>query len=426
MSADSRFKLAVIVAMSVSSCASMATAQQSAPPPEEGKRHALLIGCTAYPELEEKYQLQGPANDVALTTTLLKEKFKFTKGEIVTLLHDREESMRPTHDNIFREFAKLIDSVGSGDTVFIMIGGHGSQQVNDNPDDPNDIELDGLDEVFLPEDVTEWAYKKPVIKAIRDDQIRPWLDAIRAKGASVFFVADTCHSGTIDRGPADEYVRDRFVEPKLINGPLPKVPKIHPEEQDLVDSGAEDEPDAAASGTRGGLIALYAVTEDKKEKEQPMPPEKRKDGPRYGRLTYALNWVLTQSVSKKPMTYRELAQAIRWQYANWEWQDVGFLLGTPDELKREVMGRQTWAGRSDVILSRDDLKALSLNVGVLHGATVGSIYSVFPPIGAAGDGQALGYVIVTEATPTTARRRGMRRRGAARGDGRCAAVAGAL
>ena len=45
--------------------------------------------------------------------------------------------------------------------------------VDDNPNDPNDNEYDGLDEVFLPEDVTTWKPNAPVPKAARTTSRSP-------------------------------------------------------------------------------------------------------------------------------------------------------------------------------------------------------------------------------------------------------------
>jgi hypothetical protein len=371
-----------------------------------GRRHALLIGCTVYPELTAKYQLYGPGNDVTLTTQLLREKFGYADEEIVTLIHDNDAALQPTYDNIFREFAALIDRVAEGDSVFVLLAGHGSQQKNDDPDSAADQEHDGLDEVFLPQDITEWKYNKPVVKAIRDDQIRAWLDAIRAKGALVFFVADTCHSGTMDRGRSstdETFYRERYVPPVLINGPVEGEGGAAPAETALDDSNSSGgvAEVTAATEDMGGLIALYAVDDATQEREHPMPPESRLDGPAYGRLSYALSWVLNHS--KRPLTYRELAQQIRWQYQAWRWDDVGFLMGSAEELDREVLGNGSWADRSGILLSRDSIGRLSIDVGLLHGATVGSEYLVYPPVGAEDDDQPVGCVRVVEATPTAAR-----------------------
>jgi hypothetical protein len=372
-----------------------------------GKRHALLVGCTVYPGLPEKHQLRGPSNDVALTTKLLKERFGFTDDEIVTLVHENAEAMRPTRDNVAREFAALVERVAAGDTVFIMIGGHGSQVKNDNPADSKDVELDGLDEVFLPEDIGGGSVASPAQGFIRDDDIGAWLTAIRAKRAAVFFVADTCHSGTIERGGLDEgsLTRTRFVDPEILD---PNVGKLPPATAgNGADAGELSAPAGIADTTTetstdlGPLIALYAVSDADFEHEEVMPPYERTSGVVYGRLSYTLSDVLTRA--RRPLTYRELAQQIGWRYQGWSWdQEMAFLNGSSQQFDVAVLGRERWRDRSAVTLVRGEYD-MALDVGMLHGVTVGSIYKVFPPTGAAGDDAAVGCVQVAEATPTTAR-----------------------
>jgi hypothetical protein len=395
---------ATLVAAAVYATA-MAQNQDATP-----RKHALLVGCTAYPNLDEDLQLTGPANDVALTAALLKARFRFADEQIVTLLHEQRAELRPTAAAIAREFGRLAERTQPGDIVFILLAGHGSQLQNDNPDDATDIERDGLDEVFLPEDVAEWSLAKPAVGAIRDDQLGQWLDAIRANGATVFFVADTCHSGTMDRGvpPANAPVRSRWVDPKLLNPPdVLEDATVETADRAADELDTKGHPagvaDTASRSSKelGPLIALYAVSDDATETEEPMPPYERADGPVYGRLAYALNDVLTRA--RRPLTYLELAQQLGWRYQGWDWHDVGLLAGSASAFHDEVLGQKSWRDRSTVTLQRGEFGELSLDVGHLHGATVGSIYKVYPPIGSQGDDAAAGCVMVTELTPTTAR-----------------------
>ncbi|HYO25351.1 MAG TPA: caspase family protein [Lacipirellulaceae bacterium] len=411
--------LSALACLALAPSGDLRAADEAAPP---GRKHALLIGCTVYPELPPRRQLQGPANDVALTSELLRERFGFVDAEVVTLLHANPEARRPTYDNIVREFAELIERVGPGDSVFILLGGHGSQLRNDAPDDPRDQELDGRDEVFLPEDVAPWKFNQPIVKAIRDDQIRAWLDAIRARGGSVFFVADTCHSGTMDRGgPAAEdsdaspYYRTRYVDPALFE-PRDGQPVPPPNGEDVGAIGLAElarDPD----GELPGLVALYAVDDDTLEAEHPMPPDNSATGPVYGRLSYALNWVLARSNRNRPLIYRELAQQICWRYQAWRWDDVGFIIGSGQEMNRDVLGKGLWKDRSTILLSRHPATGLSINAGLLHGVNVGNVYAVYPPTGFDNDQTIAGYVRITEATPTTARAQSCEFNGAAAVDG---------
>lgn len=375
--------------------------------PPRGNRHALLVGCTVYPALPDSKQLRGPSNDVELTAKLLEKRFGFTPDEIVTLVHENDAAMRPTRANIAREFAALINRVAAGDNVFIMIGGHGSQIKNDNPNDPKDVELDGFDEVFLPEDVTGWSISKPAEGFIRDDDLGAWLTALRARRAAVFFVADTCHSGTLDRGGPNEagLDRTRFVDSEFLNGDA-QAPPTTSTEQGATAGGSSGPTGIADSTTEepsdlGPLIALYAVSDADVEHEAVMPPYERTTGPVYGRLSYTLNEVLTRA--RQPLTYKELAQQIGWRYQGWNWeQEMAFLNGSSQQFDTIVLGHERRQNRSDITLSRSEYD-LAIDAGALHGVTVGSIYKVFPPVGAESDDVPAGCVKVTEVTPTTAR-----------------------
>ncbi|MEX2307890.1 MAG: caspase family protein [Pirellulales bacterium] len=366
----------------------------------------MLIGCTEYTHLTKRYQLSGPANDVRLTAELLNERFGFSDEQIVSLTHENSPELQPTRENIVREFDNLVAGVRDGEIVFILLAGHGCREPDDESDDPADVEEDGWDEVFLPQDITTWHTKAPVVKGIADDQFRTWLDAIRKKGAFVLFMADTCHSGTMDRGPADDagLVRYRIVEPSVISSPQlleRAIVREHP--PDTAPAG-DDEPAAddflgivdSGGATSGGLVALYAVPANSAEAEQP-PPDGSADQS-YGRLSYAVNQILRRVV--RPITYRELAQRLHWWYEQWQWYPVGSIHGA--DLDREVLGRGVWQDRSAVIMTRNADNSLTLNVGSLRGVTKNSIFAVYPPIGESQDEQLAGYVKVVETTPVAA------------------------
>ncbi|MGC3972535.1 MAG: hypothetical protein QM775_35865 [Pirellulales bacterium] len=236
------------------------------------------------------------------------------------------------------------------------------------------------------------------IPGIRDDEIERRLTAMRDRGAFVFFLADTCHSGTLTRGPAEEDAgttarhvpTEDFLTPDELRDAKSKAKHA--------DHARQEVPPTATS--RGGLAAIYAVPPTAVEQEQPMPPpDARRDAPRYGRLTYTLHHVLAQS--EAPLTYRELAQQIAWQYRRWDFLPFPLLEGSA--LDREVLGKREWQDRSSLVLTRDEAGALMLNQGATHGLTVGSLLRVLPPIGAGESGDSLGQVVVREVLPFTAR-----------------------
>ncbi|MEO0532033.1 MAG: caspase family protein, partial [Planctomycetota bacterium] len=353
--------------------------------------HALLVGCTTYPHLPLKYSLRGPSNDVALARRLLVGRFGFAKSDIVSLTRDAAENLIPTRRNIEREFGRLAEIAERGDQVFVLLAGHGSQQPDDSPEE-GDPEPDGLDEVFLPQDVTAWDAGVPAVGAITDDEIRRWLDAIRSKGASVFFVADTCHSGSIDRGPADEesLVASRWVDPAVLTRELADRGPANP------NSGASVDADfvvsaAEPAGAPGALVSLYAVPSNQPEKEHPMPPNEGFDDPRYGRLTYALGQVISNSRSK--LTYRDLARRLRWQYEHWGWSPACYLQAGDLELDRELLGDSMIADSSAPVVTRSEFGDLAIDVGALRGVTVGTVFAVRPVNEAVGVSDA--HVVVT-------------------------------
>jgi len=107
MYAKGLFVWAALVALTV---ASIAAGQDAAPTVETSPRKfALLIGASAYPLLRDDAQLLGPGNDVALTASLLKERFGYTNDDVATLVFANEPAKQPTYENIVREFASLIE-----------------------------------------------------------------------------------------------------------------------------------------------------------------------------------------------------------------------------------------------------------------------------------------------------------------------------
>jgi len=174
------------------------------------KRHALLVGVSKYPNLAERLQLGGSANDVLLLKDTITKICGFPADSIRILSEaegEKSAERLPTRANIQREFAELAKRTEEGDTVFISLSGHGSQQPESNALEA-ETEPDGLDELFLPRDVGKWNNVRGTVEnAILDDELGLWLKAIGAKKASVFILVDACHSGTITRGTSTERMR---------------------------------------------------------------------------------------------------------------------------------------------------------------------------------------------------------------------------
>jgi hypothetical protein len=357
---------------------------------------ALLIGCTKYDNLDASLHLQGCANDVELVEKMLCERFGFAAESVVKLIENSGEvDKRPIRKNIEREFRRLADNAQSEQQVVIFMAGHGSQQpdIHSSLDDP---EPDGLDEIFLPADVSSWNGDIGSIpNCIVDDEIAIWLRDIEKKGAFVTVVIDACHSGTMTRGIGE---RTRELPPSSLGVPT----ELMLRSKDVVGKHSgqvldKNKSTQIASGgslcDRSATIAIYAAqsTEVTIERELPIDGSDRKP---HGLLSYTLNQVLTRS--EEPISYRELVRRVQSQYAAW-----GRSFPTPMiegvGRDREVFGAKIWSNKPAIRLSRKP-QGLVIDAGILHGISNDCILAVGDSEGAE---STLGYVRVQMARTLT-------------------------
>ncbi|NJS39269.1 MAG: caspase family protein [Rhodobacteraceae bacterium] len=183
--------------------------------PVWAENHALLIGANRYQNLEERWWLKGPANDVALVAGYLTTSapVPFDAANVTILTDGDAGHTAPTLAAIRSAFADLTAQVQPGDFVYLHFSGHGTQAPALDPAS----ELDGLDELFLPVDIGPWSDGVGAVEnALVDDEIGTLIDGLRANGANVWAVFDSCHSGTATRsldGTAD--VRTRQLPPQV-------------------------------------------------------------------------------------------------------------------------------------------------------------------------------------------------------------------
>jgi hypothetical protein len=367
--------------------------RETAEQKEESRCFALLVGCTRYDHLPQQYQLRGPANDIVLMKDLLTSRFALPEKRIRVLSEAETANARPTRDNIEKEFRRMAENVHPGDQAVIVMGGHGSQQPDDDPQNPDDPEPDGLDELFLPADIRGWEQaQQRVSGAIVDDELRRWLAAIRDRGAFVWITLDSCHSGTIIRSDAEV---PRQIAPEDLGIPkndLAAAAKhARAPGENTRGAGLPDAYDLAEQ--RAGIVALYAARASEPTIEKSLPPGDT-DAKPYGLLTFTMAGILSRSQS--PITYRELSQAVQQQYLRWGRSfPTPLLEGT--EIDRQVLGIRSWPGRSRILLSRDARRRMNINAGLLHGMTKGSVLAVYPSSG--GGDRPLGHVRVEETRP---------------------------
>ena len=147
------------------------------------------------------------------------------------------------------------------------MSGHGTRQPDANGD-----ETDGLDELFLPADTARAeAGSNSIPNAILDDDIGAAVDAIRAAGADVWLIMDSCHSGSGLRAASPD-VASRYVDPSLLG---------------VSDRGADagvDQSgiDPARTDLPGQVIAFYAARASEVAREVNLDPDDSDGSAWYG------------------------------------------------------------------------------------------------------------------------------------------------
>lgn len=282
------------------------------------ENHAILIGASQYPSLARDYWLIGPANDVDLVRDFLLSNASVPfKAENITVLADgMDGATAPTLGAIRAAMADLAARLEPDDFVYLHFSGHGTQAPALDPD----TELDGLDELFLPVDIGPWSDSVgTVTNALVDDEIGQMIAALRASGADVWAVFDSCHSGTVTRAAptGDDAVRLRRLDPGALGIPdaamaaaedggrsraLPADPRAAPPSPvDIARTGAE----------KGDFVAFYAAQTNETTPEKRLPrgaPDRRSQG--------VFTYTLFETLAARPgLTYRQLGQEVLRRYA---------------------------------------------------------------------------------------------------------------
>jgi len=162
-------------------------------------KRALLVGINQFTRPE--WLLRGCVNDAQAMSQLLKDYYDYQGNEIYTIF-DKDATAQNIKDGLAWLFS---DYSGDGKDVRLFhIASHGTQVA---ANDENDAEGDKLDEVIVP-------YNHDWNQPFTDDQLREIFAGI-PDGVNFNFVADCCHSGSINKDllPAEFDVRPRRVEP---------------------------------------------------------------------------------------------------------------------------------------------------------------------------------------------------------------------
>src|SRR5215213_5326104 len=217
------------------------------------KRFALVIGINDYdPPING---LQGAVNDAQDIAQALGK----SGVERLVLLTDKEA----TKAAVEAAWTGLLSEAKAGDNLIFTYAGQGSQEParENDPDEP-----DGLDENFP---LANYGLKAEAIaERIVDNEIAQWLKDAKAKKVRVIFVADACHSGTMNRAVS-------------LNLRYRATPRLDISQQDLLDF-APPKPDVSERiGADDNVTFLAGVSDER------LVPEVEIEGKPRGALSFA-------------------------------------------------------------------------------------------------------------------------------------------
>jgi hypothetical protein len=286
-------------------------------------------------------RLDGSINDVEDMRQVLTTKFEFPPDNILVL-----KDAQATHAAIIEAIqTHLIAKAQPGDIVVFDYSGHGSQMK-----DVTGKKISGLDETIVPYDSRDPEGK---VFDISGAELHGLLLQLAAKTKNVTFILDSCHSGTLVRG-----ARVRSIP---------------------ADTRTPPPPPSYAVATRGVGQAEelggphYAAIEAATSKEDAF--EHFAGGKNHGALTYFLAQQLRSA--KAGATYRDVMDGVVGNVtANYPAQHPS-LEGAEADLF--VFGDGSSLARVYVVATPLDMARVSLDVGQVEGATVGSVYEVYPP-----------------------------------------------
>src|SRR3954462_1459743 len=144
--------------------------------------HALVVGIDDYQNVRP---LKGATADARDIEGALR---KMGVADVVTLI-DGEA----TRDNFLNAVNQRVQRIKPGDLVVFSIAGHGAQE----PEKIKGSQPDGMDDIFLLAgfSVTPAGSQQRIIGR----EFNYLIKQFESRGASVLFVADTCHGGGLTR-----------------------------------------------------------------------------------------------------------------------------------------------------------------------------------------------------------------------------------
>lgn len=276
----------------------------------KNKRYGIFIGINNYPGTEN--DLYGAVNDAENMQELLIANYKFPRGNTMLLLDDKA-----TRDGILSQIRAYGKLVGPGDELVVQYSGHGSlwpdkfSEVLDetvktevtypgrNGGEDYHLPLDYYDSALVPWDAESANSGKNWGGLILDDELYALFAPITKKGATVVFISDSCHSGTVGKGEMNK-ARIKFM-------PLEKLMKAA--------DGSVFTFQTPANQVKAGPVAPdpYYITITAAKDDEFALDDSESDTPG-GLFTETL--IHTIRSSKTPLTYRRLIALVQPQVAN--------------------------------------------------------------------------------------------------------------
>ena len=150
--------------------------------PERGNLRAVVIGIDAYKNVRPLLGAIADARDIGQALR------RSGVGDVTMLL---DEGV--TRDSVVAALEALIRRTGQGDLVILSIAGHGAQE----PERVKGSQPDGMDTIFL---LTNFARSVAGSRErIVGTEFNHFIRKLEDKGATVLFIADTCHGGGMTR-----------------------------------------------------------------------------------------------------------------------------------------------------------------------------------------------------------------------------------
>ena len=332
-----------------------------APAQAASQRYALVVGVSGYSDPIDP--LEGPKNDVTLLVNLLTSEHWVSRSHMWVLADELEQAFYqpkvhadglPTYRNIVDALDRIPKQVSAGDEVLIYLSGHGSYiPAVDRPGVRR--KPDGVDEIFLPLDIKGWEDEKGVTNDLLDHDLGIKIAAIRGRGAFVWFVADSCNSGTLSRGTH----RVRSVNPvsqlgipaRLFAGAQQCSPTAYVGPSQLYDGE--------------GFVGFYATLPSLEEIEERFP---KGGAPSELRPHGLLTWYWLRALKTAQLgTFSNLTRAIAAGYTEWgEDAPVPMFEG---DLERAI-GFGPAAGKLYSLVAQD--RNIAISAGLLDDLDVGS------------------------------------------------------